>query len=358
MDDIKVCEVLEDPASQYILTFFIFGYFCPFNKKMMKHKAPPQGTLVLKRKGHKRHHRKRSLHLMRWFWCFFTLAALSGGIFLFTEYRNRQNTIVVTRDTTISNMQAISDALERYRLDKGFYPPAYESNEIGEPTLSWRVAILPYFENQKYLELYEKFERGLPWNHEHNYRLLEQMPQEYRAPRSKHTPTSESPLNCLTNYMTVRHPDSVFPESRDIISSSRITDRLADTVAVIEVSDEAAIEWTKPDDFVFDPTKKSLAAPKLFQDDAIVCGMCNAEVKVIPIPTPIHQLFAHDPALTPEELVQLNPLVGPFLRNNGYTEESSDQPATPTQPAPKSEPAAVSKSQSESRSKAADTKKP
>lgn len=295
---------------------------------MMKHKAPPEGTLVLKRKGHKRHHRRRNLHLMRWFWCFFILATIGGGVFLSTEYVNRKHKIVEIRDTTTANMQAIANALERYRLDKGFYPPAFESNEVGEPTLSWRVAILPYFENQKYIELYEKFERGLPWNHEHNYRLLEQMPQEYRAPRSKHTPTSESPLNCLTNYMTVRHPDSVFPESRDIISSSRITDRLADTVTVIEVSDEAAIEWTKPDDFVFDPTKKSLAAPKLFQDDAIVCGTCSAEVKVIQIPTPISQLFDHDPALSPEELMKLNPLVGPFLRNNGYMEEPDDPAKT------------------------------
>jgi len=42
----------------------------------------------------------------------------------------------------------------------------------------------------------------------------------------------------------------------------------------------------------------------------------------------IPQLFDHDPALSPEELMKLNPLVGPFLRNNGYMEEPDDPAKT------------------------------
>src|SRR5262249_27007034 len=70
--------------------------------------------------------------------------------------------------------------------------PANIVNSDGKPLLSWRVAILPYIEQEK---LYAQFHLDEPWDSEHNMKLLNQMPSLYR--RS----TSRAPRN-HTTYLT------------------------------------------------------------------------------------------------------------------------------------------------------------
>ncbi len=234
------------------------------------------------------------------------------------EFQMKTITVQNIQQEMVSNMEAILAALDEYHRDKGTYPPAYEMNERGERTFSWRVAILPYFldanGNPRYMELYDSFNREQPWDHKDNWHLLEKMPREYRSPLSKNTTENEK-ASYLTNYLTIRNLHSVFPTDRTPVSKSRITDPLDSTVAIIEVSDEGAMEWTRPDDFEFDPLHEATAAPRTFRDDAILVGMCNGKAKQLPIKVNVKELFSR-PECTSEMLVEENPWVGPFLRDN------------------------------------------
>ena len=53
------------------------------------------------------------------------------------------------------------------------------TDKQGKPLLSWRVAILPYIEQQG---LYQKFKLDEPWDSPHNQALLKEMPSTYVCP--------------------------------------------------------------------------------------------------------------------------------------------------------------------------------
>ncbi|MDO4628446.1 MAG: DUF1559 domain-containing protein [Planctomycetia bacterium] len=284
----------------------------------MKHTSKSPDVLLLKRKGHKRHHRSQKPSYARWFWGFLFIGVILGGAYMIVEFQMKTITVQNIQHEMVANMEAILAALDEYHRDKGTYPPAYEMNDRGERTFSWRVAILPYFldanGNPRYMDLYDSFNREQPWDHKDNWHLLEKMPREYRSPLSKNTVENEK-ATYLTNYLTIRNLRSVFPTDRAPVSKARITDPLDSTVAVIEVSDEEAIEWTRPDDFEFDPLHEATAAPRTFREDAILVGMCNGKAKQLPITVNVKEMFGK-PEYTSEKLVEENPWVGPFLRDN------------------------------------------
>ncbi|MEQ8837542.1 MAG: DUF1559 domain-containing protein, partial [Lacipirellulaceae bacterium] len=74
------------------------------------------------------------------------------------------------RTQRMNNFKQVGLALQNYtsakRL-KGFQPPAIYS-EDGKPLLSWRVAVLPYIDQQA---LYNQFHLDEPWDSEHNLKL-------------------------------------------------------------------------------------------------------------------------------------------------------------------------------------------
>jgi hypothetical protein len=147
------------------------------------------------------------------------------------------------RATSTNNLKQIGLAMHNYHDAKGRFPPAYTVDKDGKPLLSWRVLILPYME---YAALYQQFRLDEPWDSEHNKKLVANMPMEYRSPKSK-LPREEG----KTNYLTVRGEKSVFPGSKGL-SVTNVTDGTAHTIMTVEVSDERAVVWTKPDDFQYD----------------------------------------------------------------------------------------------------------
>jgi hypothetical protein len=77
----------------------------------------------------------------------------------------------------MSQLKTIGQALNQYLQANGTYPPAALLNEYGQPTVSWRVLILPYLGEEA---LYKKFHLKKSWNDPANLCLLEQMPAVYR----------------------------------------------------------------------------------------------------------------------------------------------------------------------------------
>lgn len=143
----------------------------------------------------------------------------------------------------INNMRTIALALHNYHDANRTLPPAYKADKEGKPLLSWRVLILPFVEEDA---LYKEFHLDEPWDSEHNKTLIARMPDVYKSPASKVSGEGK------TNYLTVRGPQSVFPGQK-AVNFAQIPDGMSKTIMTVEVDDDRAVIWTKPDDFQYDP---------------------------------------------------------------------------------------------------------
>ncbi len=80
------------------------------------------------------------------------------------------------RMVSMNNMKQIALAMHNYHDVYGRLPAPAIMDKDGKPLLSWRVAILPFIEQDN---LYKQFKLDEPWDSEHNKKLLVQMPGIY-----------------------------------------------------------------------------------------------------------------------------------------------------------------------------------
>ncbi len=79
-------------------------------------------------------------------------------------------------------MKQFGLALHNYYDTNHCLPPAPLVDAKGKPLLSWRVAILPFLEQDN---LYRQFKLDEPWDSEHNKKLISKMPKIYQGLNAK-----------------------------------------------------------------------------------------------------------------------------------------------------------------------------
>jgi hypothetical protein len=110
----------------------------------------------------------------------------------------------------------------------------------GRPLLSWRVAILPFIDEN---DLYKQFHLDEPWDSQHNLALLPRMPRIYAAANGA-ADAYTTPYQAFVGPGTaLEGPGLRFP--RDFPDGS------ANTILIVEARD--TVPWTKPVDLLFDP---------------------------------------------------------------------------------------------------------
>jgi RNA polymerase sigma factor (sigma-70 family) len=275
------------------------------------------------------------------------------------------------RVRSLNNLKQILIAIHNYHDTFGHFPTDIRDKN-GKPLLSWRVAILPFIEQDA---LYRAFKLDEPWDSEHNKKLLAQMPVPYRAPFQPRTATE-------TYYQGFAGPGTLFdPAARpgaagggpggapggagvgapggggaagigapspppaaeggvpvpQVIQGgirlAHIADGTSNTLAVVEAG--PPVPWTKPADIPYDP-KKPL--PKLDGPFANVLHAAAADGAAYPLKrtidgqvlrnliemndgnvvTPLNDLRAPMPAETAEEKAALKDLIA---RNQKLIEE-------------------------------------
>lgn len=151
------------------------------------------------------------------------------------------------RTQSQNNLKQLGLAMHNYEGIYGSLPPAAICDANGKPLLSWRVAVLPFLEQEN---LYKQFRLNEPWDSEHNQKLIAAMPKMYLLPGAakKHELPS-------THYQVIVGNNAMF-ELRRGTKFAQISDGLSNTLMVVEA--ENAVPWTKPDDIVYDPKQ----APK------------------------------------------------------------------------------------------------
>ena len=79
-----------------------------------------------------------------------------------------------------AQMQKISDALVKFQEKNGALPARYSADKTGAPLHSWRVHLLPYFNDMLADDLYAKIRLDEPWDSEYNRQFHSQVPKVYR----------------------------------------------------------------------------------------------------------------------------------------------------------------------------------
>jgi hypothetical protein len=170
-----------------------------------------------------------------------------------------------------SNLKQLSLSFHNINDTYGYCPAAaaYYTKD-GKPGLSWRVAMLPFIEQDN---LYKQFKFDEPWDSPHNVQLLPRIPKTYLQPGQKDAGSG------LTHYQVFVGPATPFQDSglpgkpreeRPVPwpgfgpgfgpgpgaprPGPRIPgtfmDGTSNTIAIAVA--ERAVPWTKPEDIPYD----------------------------------------------------------------------------------------------------------
>ena len=146
------------------------------------------------------------------------------------------------RMSASNNLKQIGLAMHNYHSAYRHLPPRAITDDSGKPLLSWRVALLPFLEQQP---LYEQFRLDEPWDSDHNRALLEKMPELYRDPSVSTDPGH-------TVFQVPLGEDYLFGKSEPTRFRD-VTDGLSNTIMVVEADQKSAVPWTAPRDVQIDP---------------------------------------------------------------------------------------------------------
>jgi hypothetical protein len=176
----------------------------------------------------------------------------SGGRSLIAQSSPRA---AVAREQSQMNLKQIGMALHNHH-DAVMYFPAGVADPAGKKVLlSWRVAILPYIEQDN---LYKQFKMDEPWDSPANKKLIGLMPKVFAAPTTEAS-DGKTYYRGFTGPRTVLNPQfrPNVPIARGM-TITQITDGSSNTLVVAEAADP--VVWTKPDELEYDPKKP---VPKL-----------------------------------------------------------------------------------------------
>jgi hypothetical protein len=150
--------------------------------------------------------------------------------------------VASARSTSINNLKQIGLAIHNYASSRNHLPPpVLYGGKSGKVPYSWRVAILPYVEQQA---LYNEYNFDEPWDGPNNIKLLEGMPAVYAYPGMI------GGRQTRAAYFVFSGPEGMLGKG-DKPTFMDVTDGTSNTLMVVEAKRD--IPWTKPEDIPFDP---------------------------------------------------------------------------------------------------------
>jgi Protein of unknown function (DUF1559) len=148
-----------------------------------------------------------------------------------------------------------------------FYLKDIGRDQTGKPLLSWRVALLPFIEQDN---LYKQFHLNEPWDSPHNIRLLDKMPKTYQNPTRATKPGE-------TVYQVFTGPTTLFEKSWTLHMPGSFRRGTSQTVVFVEAA--SPVPWTKPDDIVLGPNP---IAQLSFSGGKSMVALADGSVRSIP----------------------------------------------------------------------------
>lgn len=177
-----------------------------------------------------------------------------------------------------NNLKQLILAMHNYESAYRRLPFNHDMGGNASLELSWRVRVLPFFEQGA---LYEKFRLNEPWDSEHNKPLAEQMPVIY----GKDSKAGK------TAYCWIES---------NVQGFANITDGTSNTIAMIESTE--LVPWTQAKDISIEAAEKMILGLPDGKD--IVVGMYDGSVTRLNNKIPPEKLHA---MLTPDGGEVINP---------------------------------------------------
>lgn len=152
------------------------------------------------------------------------------------------------REVTLRRLSMLAAAMNAYHEKNGSYPSKAITAEDGTPLLSWRVQLLQFMGDEE-MTLYKQFNLSEPWDGPTNRPLLDKMPFVFAYPVTK--PAEEKsavrpPLipGNMTTYRLFSSPGTPFANPQLKVTDLKLPNN---TIMLVSVTPENAVEWTKPD---------------------------------------------------------------------------------------------------------------
>jgi len=184
---------------------------------------------------------------------------------LATEVQNSRHR--AQRLLSFNNIKQLGLAMHNYHSVHGHFPPPTLFGPDGKTVHSWRVALLPYLEEQ---DLYDEYRTDEPWDSPHNKKLVKKMPSIFGHPFAKTEPGH-------TSYFVLTGKETAFVGKKGT-SIRDILDGTSNTILVVESKPE--VPWTRPVDIPYD-SKKPL--PKLggYDPEGFCTGFCDGSARFL-----------------------------------------------------------------------------
>lgn len=155
------------------------------------------------------------------------------------------------RTKTQNNLKQIGLAVHNYCDTMGHLPTNIIGPD-GKVLMSWRVAILPFVEQDN---MWRQLDLTRPWDDPHNAKVLEKMPDVFRV-YGRDAEKGKTYLQMPYSPQQVPGGSPFLVHGRRA-SLTNVLDGTSNTIMVVEAAE--AVNWAKPDDLLFDPKK----APKV-----------------------------------------------------------------------------------------------
>jgi RNA polymerase sigma factor (sigma-70 family) len=146
------------------------------------------------------------------------------------------------------NLRHLGIALHNYHDTYGKFPAPAIYGKDGKALLSWRVALLPFVEQDN---LFKQFKLDEPWDGPNNKRFLETMPAVYAPVGAPFKETDR------TYYQAFVGKGAGFEPHKEL-KAADIRDGMSFTLWIVEAA--SPVPWTKPEDLPYVPDQ---ALPKL-----------------------------------------------------------------------------------------------
>jgi hypothetical protein len=162
------------------------------------------------------------------------------------------------------NLKQIALAFHNYHDVFGRFPGAAILGKDGKALLSWRVAILPFVDEDV---LYKQFRLNEAWDSPHNKKLLARRPAFYGLPSLTGKWADLTFYRVFTGPATPFNPALNRPGSWPLglgIATVAAADGASNTLLVVEAGE--AVPWSKPDELPYDPRKRLPRVGGLFPE--------------------------------------------------------------------------------------------
>jgi hypothetical protein len=119
-----------------------------------------------------------------------------------------------------------------------------------------------------------------PWDSSNNKALLAEMPLQYEHPQlQEFLPAGYTVYQMPTSIADSEEP-AILVEGEKGTTFGALTDGASNTILILEVSESAAVPWTKPQDWQFDPSDPNREVGDAFPG-TFTAGLCDGSTHAI-----------------------------------------------------------------------------